>query len=540
MKFDKFDKRTATERLQLYEDALGACELLRRIRESQYVYLFLDQSALMKISMVTHFKRVEIEETRQLFLICEDIDTILQRIADVGDVELPLDDKTRYEKISIGLSYLLFLLHMLEDNVSPDMLAILVVILIKISSKEDLDKTLTELRQIDIPLLNAQIRLEQNNVFSAKVLKPVLQILSRAYANIGIDFFMSLPQGDKWEKYKITKREFFKLLYMLPRKESLAILKYIPEIDYSQLVDIYENKDADRFLAISENLKIDYVMASYNCYANFMSIFDMAKRMAGIDVFSSAGKTLMSLIMGRSIINHYSLKNVSDSDLYFMLRGFKSQIREPDKCGDNEEKIRQIDKATSILEKNNRAFYDIIFPLLCHNNRIIPLKDSLKIEEILQTPPYKEKIEKARQEYLSSLKYVSDETTDGYSRTSFSRIIKSLTPYFKLTPADKLKAGKFFCDFFLMDLIQIASNLSSYYDIHGFAYVLYNAKCFDLNGVAFNDFVKLIIDIFPFSHIQINAQPYSLNKSKSKAKSLIDKHKALKELFESNFKSKEE
>ena len=103
MKFDKFDKRTATERLQLYEDALGACELLRRIRESQYVYLFLDQSALMKISMVTHFKRVEIEETRQLFLICEDIDTILQRIADVGDVELPLDDKTRYEKISIGL-----------------------------------------------------------------------------------------------------------------------------------------------------------------------------------------------------------------------------------------------------------------------------------------------------------------------------------------------------------------------------------------------------------------------------------------------------
>ena len=122
MKFDKFDKRTATERLQLYEDALGACELLRRIRESQYVYLFLDQSALMKISMVTHFKRVEIEEPRQLFLICEDIDTILQRIADVGDVELPLDDKTRYEKISIGLSYLLFLLHMLEDNVSPDML----------------------------------------------------------------------------------------------------------------------------------------------------------------------------------------------------------------------------------------------------------------------------------------------------------------------------------------------------------------------------------------------------------------------------------
>ena len=289
MKFDKLDKRTATERLQLYEDALGAFELLRRIRESQYVYLFWDQSALMKISMVTHFKRVEIEETRQLFLIYEDIDAILQRIADVGDVELPLDNKTRYEKISIGLSYLLFLLHMLEDNVSPDMLAILVGILIKISSKEDLDKTLTEIRQIGIPLLNAQIRLEQNNVFSAKVLKPVLQILSRAYANIGIDFFMSLPQGDKWEKYKITKREFFKLLYMLPRKESLAVLKYIPEIDYSQLVDIYENKDADRFLAISENLKIDYVMASYNCYANFMSIFDMAKRMAGIDVFSSAG-----------------------------------------------------------------------------------------------------------------------------------------------------------------------------------------------------------------------------------------------------------
>ena len=168
------------------------------------------------------------------------------------------------------------------------------------------------------------------------------------------------------------------------------------------------------------------------------------------------------------------------------------------------------------------------------------MKDSLKIEEILQTPPYKEKIEKARQEYLASLKYVSDETTDGYSRTSFSRIIKSLTPYFKLTPADKLKAGKCFCDFFLMDLIQIASNLSSYYDIHGFAYILYNAKCFNLNGVAFNDFVKLIIDIFPFSHIQINAQPYSLSKSETKANSLIDKHKALKELFESNFKSKEE
>lgn len=91
-----------------------------------------------------------------------------------------------------------------------------------------------------------------------------------------------------------------------------------------------------------------------------------------------------------------------------------------------------------------------------------------------------------------------------------------------------------------MDLIQIASNLSSYYDIHGFAYILYNAKCFNLNGVAFNDFVKLIIDIFPFSHIQINAQPYSLSKSKSKADDLIDKHKALKELFESNFKSKEE
>lgn len=285
MKFDKLDKRTATERLQLYEDALGAFELLRRIRESQYVYLFWDQSALMKISMVTHFKRVEIEETRQLFLIYEDIDAILQRIADVGDVELPLDNKTRYEKISIGLSYLLFLLHMLEDNVSPDMLAILVGILIKISSKEDLDKTLTEIRQIGIPLLNAQIRLEQNNVFSAKVLKPVLQILSRAYANIGIDFFMSLPQGDKWEKYKITKREFFKLLYMLPRKESLAVLKYIPEIDYSQLVDIYENKDADRFLAISENLKIDYVMASYNCYANFMSILTWLKEWQALMFF---------------------------------------------------------------------------------------------------------------------------------------------------------------------------------------------------------------------------------------------------------------
>lgn len=537
----KFDKRTATERLQLYEDALVAYELLRKIKESQYVYLFLDQSALMKISMVTHFKKVKNEEHRKLFLIYDmDIDAILQRIADVGDVELPLDDKTRYEKISIGLLDLLLVLNILEDSGSPDMLAILAGILIEISTKEDLDKKLAEIRQINIPLLNAQIRLEQNNVFSAKVLRPVLRILSRAYTNIGIDFFMSLPQGDKWEKYKITKSDFFKLLYMLPRKESLAVLKYIPETDYSQLVDIYENKDVDRFLAISENINIDYVMASYNCYANFMSTFDMAKRMAHINVFSSAGKMLMSLIMDRSNINHYSLKNVSNSDLYFMLCGFKSQIREADKCGDNEEKIRLIDKATSILEKNNRAFYDIIFPLLCHNNRIIPLKDSLKIEEILQTPPYKEKIEKARQEYLSSLECVSDETAEGYSKTSFSRIIKSLTPYFKLTPADKLKAGKCFCDFFLMDLIQIASNLSSYYDIHGFTYVLYNAKCFDLNGVLFNDFVKLVIDIFPFSHIQINAQPYSLSKSKSKADGLMGKHKALKELFESNFKSKEE
>lgn len=91
-----------------------------------------------------------------------------------------------------------------------------------------------------------------------------------------------------------------------------------------------------------------------------------------------------------------------------------------------------------------------------------------------------------------------------------------------------------------MDLIQIASNLSSYYEIHGFAYILYNAKCFNLNGVAFNDFVKLIIDIFPLSHIQINAQPYSLNKSETKAKRLIEKYIALKELFESNFKSKKE
>ena len=59
--------------------------------------------------------------------------------------------------------------------------------------------------------------------------------------------------------------------------------------------------------------------------------------------------------------------------------------------------------------------------------------------------------------------------------------------------------------------------------------------------MTFNDFVKLIIDIFPLSHIQINAQPYSLSKSKFKAEDdLMDKHKALKELFESNFKSKEE
>lgn len=81
--------------------------------------------------MVTHFKRVEIEEPRQLFLIYEDIDAILQRIADVGDVELPLDNKTRYEKISIGLSYLLFLLHMLEDNVSLICLLYLSVFLLR-------------------------------------------------------------------------------------------------------------------------------------------------------------------------------------------------------------------------------------------------------------------------------------------------------------------------------------------------------------------------------------------------------------------------
>ena len=96
---------------------------------------------------------------------------------------------------------------------------------------------------------------------------------------------MSLPQGDKWEKYKITKRDFFELLYKLPPKESLAVLKYIPETDYSQLVDIYENKDVDRFLAITENLNVDYVMANYNYYANCMSIFDIAKNMVHIDLF---------------------------------------------------------------------------------------------------------------------------------------------------------------------------------------------------------------------------------------------------------------
>lgn len=143
--------------------------------------------------------------------------------------------------------------------------------------------------------MNALIRLEQNNVFSAKVLRPVLKILSRTHVNIGIDFFMSLPQGDKWEKYKITKRDFFELLYKLPPKESLAVLKYIPETDYSQLVDIYENKDVDRFLAITENLNVDYVMANYNYYANCMSIFDIAKNMVHIDL-SSADQALIHLM----------------------------------------------------------------------------------------------------------------------------------------------------------------------------------------------------------------------------------------------------
>ena len=545
MEFDQFDKRTATERLQLYEDALVVYALLYKIKDSPYMYLFKDQIALMKISMIIPLDSIKYEVTCESSIeinVDMGIDTLLLKMADISDIDLPLDDETKNEKISSGVFVLILMLNLADDTLSLDALALLTSLLAEISIEGNFDRQLTEIRQINTPLLNALIRLEQNNVFSAKVLRPVLKILSRTHVNIGIDFFMSLPQGDKWEKYKITKRDFFELLYKLPPKESLAVLKYIPETDYSQLVDIYENKDVDRFLAITENLNVDYVMANYNYYANCMSIFDIAKNMVHIDL-SSADQALIHLmdLSDFSKANYYSLKNISDPDLYFMLHGFKSQIREADKCNDNEEKIRLIDKATSILEKNNRAFYDIIFPLLCHNNRIIPLKDSLKIEEILQTPPYKEKIEKARQEYLSSLKYVSDETTEGYSRTSFSRIIKSLTPYFKLTPADKLKAGKCFCDFFLMDLIQIASNLSSYYDIHGFAYVLYNAKCFDLNGMTFNDFVKLIIDIFPLSHIQINAQPYSLSKSKFKAEDdLMDKHKALKELFESNFKSKEE
>lgn len=406
MEFDQFDKRTATERLQLYEDALVVYALLYKIKDSPYMYLFKDQIALMKISMIIPLDSIKYEVTCESSIeinVDMGIDTLLLKMADISDIDLPLDDETKNEKISSGVFVLILMLNLADDTLSLDALALLTSLLAEISIEGNFDRQLTEIRQINTPLLNALIRLEQNNVFSAKVLRPVLKILSRTHVNIGIDFFMSLPQGDKWEKYKITKRDFFELLYKLPPKESLAVLKYIPETDYSQLVDIYENKDVDRFLAITENLNVDYVMANYNYYANCMSIFDIAKNMVHIDL-SSADQALIHLmdLSDFSKANYYSLKNISDPDLYFMLHGFKSQIREADKCNDNEEKIRLIDKGTSILEKNNRAFYDIIFPLLCHNNRIIPLKDSLKIEEILQTPPYKEKIEKARQEYLSS------------------------------------------------------------------------------------------------------------------------------------------
>ena len=47
MEFDQFDKRTATERLQLYEDALVVYALLYKIKDSPYMYLFKDQIALM-------------------------------------------------------------------------------------------------------------------------------------------------------------------------------------------------------------------------------------------------------------------------------------------------------------------------------------------------------------------------------------------------------------------------------------------------------------------------------------------------------------
>ena len=103
-------------------------------------------------------------------------------------------------------------------------------------------------------------------------------------------------------------------------------------------------------------------MANYNYYANCMSIFDIAKNMVHIDL-SSADQALIHLmdLSDFSKANYYSLKNISDPDLYFMLHGFKSQIREADKCNDNEEKIRLIDKGTSVLEKNNRAFMILFF-----------------------------------------------------------------------------------------------------------------------------------------------------------------------------------
>ena len=63
MEFDQFDKRTATERLQLYEDALVVYALLYKIKDSPYMYLFKDQIALMKISMIIPLDSIKYEVT---------------------------------------------------------------------------------------------------------------------------------------------------------------------------------------------------------------------------------------------------------------------------------------------------------------------------------------------------------------------------------------------------------------------------------------------------------------------------------------------
>ena len=216
MEFDQFDKRTATERLQLYEDALVVYALLYKIKDSPYMYLFKDQIALMKISMIIPLDSIKYEVTCESSIeinVDMGIDTLLLKMADISDIDLPLDDETKNEKISSGVFVLILMLNLADDTLSLDALALLTSLLAEISIEGNFDRQLTEIRQINTPLLNALIRLEQNNVFSAKVLRPVLKILSRTHVNIGIDFFMSLPQGDKWEKYKITKRDFFELLY---------------------------------------------------------------------------------------------------------------------------------------------------------------------------------------------------------------------------------------------------------------------------------------------------------------------------------------